>query len=78
MIGNMAEFDDVMQPPHFRPQLEYNPVTVIDRYTVLLKDEEPQLRFIRCIHSMSCRRDYWRFSVMNSTWRSNEGIRFLF
>lgn len=36
----MAEFDDVMQPPHFRPQLEYNPVTVIDRYTVLLKDGE--------------------------------------
>lgn len=36
----MPEFDDVIQPPHYRPQLEYNGVTVIDRYTVLLKDGE--------------------------------------
>lgn len=36
----MPEFDDVMQPPHYRSQLEYNPVSEIDRYTVLLKDGE--------------------------------------
>lgn len=36
----MPEFDDVTQPPHYRPQLDYNPVSVIDRYTVLLKDGE--------------------------------------
>ncbi|CCE88605.1 Piso0_001377 [Millerozyma farinosa CBS 7064] len=36
----MPEFDDVMQPPHYRPQLDYNSVNVIERYTVLLKDGE--------------------------------------
>lgn len=36
----MPEFDDVMQPPHYRPQLDYNPGSNIDRYTVLLKDGE--------------------------------------
>lgn len=36
----MPEFDDVSQPPHYRPQLEYSSVAVIDRYTVLLKDGE--------------------------------------
>ncbi|CUM67503.1 uncharacterized protein PRCAT00005202001 [Priceomyces carsonii] len=36
----MPEFDDVMQLSHYRSPLEYNPVTVIDRYTVLLKDGE--------------------------------------
>lgn len=36
----MPEFDDVMQPPHYRPQLDYNPDSTIDRYTVLLKDGE--------------------------------------
>lgn len=36
----MPEFDDVTQPPHYRPTLDYNPVSVIDRYTVLLKDGE--------------------------------------
>lgn len=36
----MPEFDDVTQPPHYRPQLDYNPVSDIDRYTVLLKDGE--------------------------------------
>lgn len=36
----MPEFDDVMQPAHFRSQLDFNPVSTIDRYTVLLKDGE--------------------------------------
>lgn len=36
----MPEFDDIVQPTHYRPQLEYNPVSVIERYTVLLKDGE--------------------------------------
>lgn len=36
----MPEFDDVLQPPHFRPHLDYNPVLSIDRCTILLKDGE--------------------------------------
>lgn len=36
----MPEFDDVMQPAHYRPQLDYNPMSSIERYTVLLKDGE--------------------------------------
>ncbi|KAM9902111.1 hypothetical protein OXX69_008456 [Metschnikowia pulcherrima] len=36
----MPEFDDVLQPPHYRPQLDYNPMSSIERYTVLLKDGE--------------------------------------
>lgn len=36
----MPEFDDVLQPAHFRSQLDYNPMSNIDRYTVLLKDGE--------------------------------------
>lgn len=36
----MPEFDDVSQGPHFRPQIEFGAVPVIDRYTVLLKDGE--------------------------------------
>ncbi|GEQ67401.1 hypothetical protein JCM33374_g1065 [Metschnikowia sp. JCM 33374] len=36
----MPEFDDVIQPPHYRPQLDYNPMSSIERYTVLLKDGE--------------------------------------
>lgn len=36
----MPEFDDVMQPAHYRPLLDYNPMSVIERYTVLLKDGE--------------------------------------
>lgn len=36
----MPEIDDVVNPPHYRPQLDYNPMTSIERYTVLLKDGE--------------------------------------
>lgn len=36
----MPEFDDTLQPPHYRPQLDYNPMSNIERYTVLLKDGE--------------------------------------
>lgn len=36
----MPEFDDALQPPHYRPQLDYNPMSSIERYTVLLKDGE--------------------------------------
>lgn len=36
----MPEFDDELQPPHFRSQLDYNPLPAIERYTVLLKDGE--------------------------------------
>lgn len=36
----MPEFDDVVQPPHYRLQLDYNPMASIERYTVLLKDGE--------------------------------------
>ncbi|ODV95473.1 hypothetical protein PACTADRAFT_42894, partial [Pachysolen tannophilus NRRL Y-2460] len=35
----MPDFDDVTQPPQFRQQLEY-PISIIERYTVLLKDGE--------------------------------------
>lgn len=37
---NMPEFDDVLQPGHYRSQLDYNPMTSIERYSVLLKDGE--------------------------------------
>ncbi|KAF3986077.1 hypothetical protein FT663_04494 [Candidozyma haemuli var. vulneris] len=36
----MPEIDDVINPPHYRPQLDYNPMSSIERYTVLLKDGE--------------------------------------
>lgn len=36
----MPEFDDLDLPHHYRPQLEFNAVNDIDRYTVLLKDGE--------------------------------------
>lgn len=36
----MPEFDDVLQPAHYRPQLDYNPMSSIERYSVLLKDGE--------------------------------------
>lgn len=36
----MPEFDDVLHPPHYRPQVDYNPMSSIERYTVLLKDGE--------------------------------------
>lgn len=36
----MPEFEDVLQAPHYRPQLEYSAASDIDRYTVLLKDGE--------------------------------------
>ncbi|QRG38677.1 hypothetical protein FDK38_003094 [Candidozyma auris] len=36
----MPEIDDVDNPPHYRPQLDYNPMSTIERYTVLLKDGE--------------------------------------
>lgn len=36
----MPEFDDVLQPAHYRPQLDYNPMSTIERYSVLLKDGE--------------------------------------
>ena len=36
----MPEFDDVLLSGLYRPHLDYDPVAVIDRYTVLLKDGE--------------------------------------
>lgn len=36
----MPDFDDVISQPHYRPQLDYNPMDSIERYTVLLKDGE--------------------------------------
>lgn len=36
----MPEYDDLLQAPLFRSQLEYSSVNVIDRYTVLLRDGE--------------------------------------
>lgn len=36
----MPEFDDVILPAHYRPQLDYSPVSTVERYTVLLKDGE--------------------------------------
>lgn len=36
----MPEFDDPLQLTHERPQLDFNPVSTIERYTVLLKDGE--------------------------------------
>lgn len=36
----MPEFDDVILPAHYRPQLDYSPVAGVERYTVLLKDGE--------------------------------------
>ncbi|KAG2732157.1 hypothetical protein G9P44_004574 [Scheffersomyces stipitis] len=36
----MPEFDDVLSSGSYRPHLDYDPVAVIDRYTVLLKDGE--------------------------------------
>lgn len=36
----MPEFDDALQPPHYRPHVDYNPMSAIERYTVLLKDGE--------------------------------------
>ncbi|OVF07682.1 putative l-azetidine-2-carboxylic acid acetyltransferase [Clavispora lusitaniae] len=36
----MPEFDDVISPAHYRPQLDYSPVSAVERYTVLLKDGE--------------------------------------
>lgn len=36
----MPEFDDVLQSAHYRPQLDYNPMSNIERYSVLLKDGE--------------------------------------
>lgn len=36
----MPEFDDIVLPAHYRPQLDYLPVSALERYTVLLKDGE--------------------------------------
>ncbi|KAK6456402.1 uncharacterized protein RJT20DRAFT_128281 [Scheffersomyces xylosifermentans] len=36
----MPEFDDVLSSSQYRPHLDYDAVSVIDRYTVLLKDGE--------------------------------------
>ncbi|RKP29953.1 hypothetical protein METBISCDRAFT_17459 [Metschnikowia bicuspidata] len=36
----MPEFDDVLLAAHYRPLLDYNPMSSIERYSVLLKDGE--------------------------------------
>lgn len=46
----MPEFDDISLEPHFRHQLDY-PISLIERYTVLLKDGETTLT-IYPIHSV--------------------------